>query len=323
MKRVFISALFLFLVLGCSGQGDGTCPDERPEPVVLYSGLEAPQHVAARGGTVYWTEGSRVMAGSACGGAPVLLAEGQNNPSRIVSDEEFVYFANDNTSGEVKRVPMGGGAIETLASGQFLVRDLATDNDRVYFTTNNQIMAVRKDGGSPSALATGELDPTGIAVDEENIFWINAGTETTGGTIRKMAKSGGRPTTIEELGPSTSGTSDHLVLDETRGYWGRFDSHQLRWFSKRGGEAGVLFGDGESDLVPVDLVLRDGELFFTAYPNMGDGVVMRIGTRGEKQAKLAMLPGRRPQGLAVSEAHVFWVVVDPGDRSGAIMRLMR
>ncbi len=102
--------------------------------------------------SVYWTDAGTsansysdgtVMKVLTSGGAPTVLALGQNQPSDIAVDATAVYWTNSGTDansysdGTVMKVLAGGGTPTTLAAGQNQPSGIAVDASGVYWTTSD------------------------------------------------------------------------------------------------------------------------------------------------------------------------------------------
>ena len=106
------------------------------------------------------------------------------SPQAIAVDGASVYF-NDYTSGTVSRVPLGGGAVAILASGQTVPDGIAVDARFVYWADDaNTVMAVPIGGGQAIALASGVPDTVGVALSRNCVYW----TSQQGGTVSVVAK---------------------------------------------------------------------------------------------------------------------------------------
>jgi hypothetical protein len=81
-------------------------------------------------------------------------------------------------------VALTGGAPATLASGQEQPTDIAVDETHVYWGTfSGDILKTAITGGVPTVLASGQ-GPARIAVDAHCVYWTNYGS----GQIMKVAK---------------------------------------------------------------------------------------------------------------------------------------
>ena len=68
---------------------------------------------------LYWADSGAgtIMAVPVTGGAPTVLASGQNDPAEVVVNDGTVYWA-DSSAGTIMAVPVTGGTPTVLASGQ-------------------------------------------------------------------------------------------------------------------------------------------------------------------------------------------------------------
>jgi hypothetical protein len=53
-----------------------------------------PQGIAVDGSNVYWVAGEDIMRAPLAGGAPVVVASGQTQPTGIAVDDARVYWTN-------------------------------------------------------------------------------------------------------------------------------------------------------------------------------------------------------------------------------------
>jgi len=81
------------------------------------------------------------------GGAPVMLASGQNGPQHIVADATNVYWTNIGSiedTGSVMTVPIAGGTPTPLAAAQKGPLGIAIDATAVYWVTGSGVSKLAK-----------------------------------------------------------------------------------------------------------------------------------------------------------------------------------
>ena len=105
--------------------------------------------------------------------------------SDFVVDDKAIFFSGQDT-GEIRSLPIDGGVPRYLAYGlKWSWNILALDQDNVYWINQLNIGTVPKKGGKATVIGSlynlSDL-PSGIAVDNNNLYWAETGT----GTIKKM-----------------------------------------------------------------------------------------------------------------------------------------
>src|SRR4029077_18313616 len=94
--------------------------------------------------------------------------------------------------GTVNEVPLGGGAVTTLATGLGYPVSLAADGTHVYWVDyDGSVNEVAVGGGSVTKLAGSQNHPVSLAVDGTHAYWINEGAGA-GGSVNKVRLRGGR-----------------------------------------------------------------------------------------------------------------------------------
>jgi len=164
-------------------------------------GLSQIASLAIDGSHVYWGD---VAGGTGTGalyqanrdGTNVIpLVRGIDSVYGIAVDATNVYFTNypDNT---VNAVPIGGGAVTVLASGEDSPTQLTTDGVSLYWLNIGYTQAVRKRpiaGGPVTTLSTcnyylkqvgtcGSLLYSQILVDSTYVYWNDSTTVASGGS---------------------------------------------------------------------------------------------------------------------------------------------
>jgi sugar lactone lactonase YvrE len=96
------------------------------------------------------------------------------------------------------------------------------------------VSRVSKAGGAVEVLASGEAQPTQLALDETHVYWTNQGNPGLAG-VRRMAKQGGAP---ELFAPGESPMG--VAVDATHVYWCDWGAGKVQRRSKTGGVVQVL-----------------------------------------------------------------------------------
>lgn len=172
---------------------------------VIANGENHPVAIAVDDVNVYWvnqgdsnpnTGSVRQSAKGAGTGRTILtLSGGEDQPSDIAVDATSVYWTNRVNPGTVKKAPIGGGAVVTLADKQGAPTGIAVDSadagpsGYIYWTNfgSGFVMRLPKvlpEGGAPFVLASGQNNPFSITVDLLNVYWVNQGN----GSILQVAK---------------------------------------------------------------------------------------------------------------------------------------
>ncbi len=124
------------------------------------------------------------------GGSATVFAKAASSPFGLATDAFYLYWREgDMTStGRVMRKPLGGGAEETLASGQPWARGLVLSDTQVFwsvgYVTGGLIMSARKDGSELTVLARDQLNPHSLALNPNWLAWTDYG----GATVMRLAR---------------------------------------------------------------------------------------------------------------------------------------
>jgi len=243
-----------------------------------------PSDTALTPSTVYWTTGSEVMRAPFDGGsaaAPVAIA--QRGAHAIVFRSDSLYWTNQGSpagTGSVVSLPLDGGAIVTLASGQDAPGALAVDDSNVYVVAGGSslddggvstvtLLSIPVTGGMPATLVSGLGSAGPVAVNNGVVAFVSRSTGNDGGALSQISTvptDGGAPTV---LATSDRGVPS-IALDGTNVYWVDSSTHgvdtisidgRIRSVPLVGGPATIL-ADNQAN--PAKMVLLGSNLYWAA-----------------------------------------------------------
>jgi hypothetical protein len=173
-------------------------------PETLIDGQQKPRALAVGGGFVYWTDfadGTILRAPdhlAATTGTSIRvatrLAAGITQPSDIVLADGYAYFPDG--VGRIARVPVGGGAVETVTGVTGSPFGVATDGLSVYWTTTGRGGIFKAPLGAnvpATTIVDGEHEARFLVANPTNVYW---GVWGDGGSVRRMATTG-RPAGVD------------------------------------------------------------------------------------------------------------------------------
>jgi hypothetical protein len=148
---------------------------------------------------------------------PVMLASGEDQPIRLTANGGWLYWT-DYGSGEVKRVPVSGGAVETLASGQRDLSGLCADGTHVYWIVSlgadAGIWSATLDGGAPVQLAAGSPSNTVVHIGDR-LYWGDRFSKE----IMTLGVDGGSGASW-----SLGAVATDIASDGTQLFWGGYSN---------------------------------------------------------------------------------------------------
>ena len=183
---------------------------------------DSPSHLALASGNLFWTDsGSQglgsVMKKSIAGGAPTALLDSPS-PDRIAANGDTVFYSDRDglysysarewrtisTGGIMSIAADGSHVYWSTTSGIFraatpdgapeMIHDtasmaLAIDGTHLYFVEYHVTPTISWDirrlplaGGAPLTLASGQVQPAGLALDDHFLYWVNS--TATGAVVR-------------------------------------------------------------------------------------------------------------------------------------------
>lgn len=169
-------------VAGCSAQADFGRPIQLTR---LYFGGDA-WGLALDDTRVYWSvassEQGTLYSALKNGEDRQTLATGLYSPHGLLLRDGWLYVAVEG-DGTIRRLPLDGGALETIRTGQENVDELAADDQNLYWTNFSvgslggagEVRAAPWDGGASYPLGIDYLQPEALAVDDAGVYWAARG----------------------------------------------------------------------------------------------------------------------------------------------------
>jgi hypothetical protein len=305
----------------CGGDMDASTLEAGPTDASGDGGLQlltwgetATDSIAIDSLNVYWTTSDEVLGMPLAGGAPIVLANGQELPHGLAVDATSVYWAN--TDGSVMKAPVGGGAWALLATGSSYevpvvgIRNLAVDSESVYWANpaSGQVLKVSIDGGTVVTLSSGERSPGALAIDGTSVYY----TTLSDGDVKVIPIAGGSPVTIA----SGQKMPAAIAVDSESVYWTNFSGSDVMKASLGGGNPQIL-ASGKG--IPRDLAV-DARGVYWLQSFVNDDQVMYLPLGGGTPTVLSSTtPGNLNEvGIALGCRNVYVTAsslgsVDPGN----------
>jgi hypothetical protein len=224
------------------------------------------------------------------------LGKVSGDTSFVAVDDTGLYWT-DQVAGTVNAVPLAGGLTTVLAMGQAGVDRLALDALYVYFTTNDSVLRVPKDGSAPPLTLAANQTPVGIAVDATRVYWTNYRGD---GAIMMCSPAACMPQVFAANQPDP----DTIVVDAVNAYWTNHDTSNpaVVQMPLHGGTAISLVTGGSH--YPLGIVADSTNLYFS--DNFTPGSVYRVPIGGGSPAVALQSQNGDPRFMAVDDTRVYW-----------------
>ncbi len=226
---------------GGGGNEGGVLPDGGPitgTVTTLASGQALPDALVLDASYVYWTNlggaspdsGIASASGSVirlprAGGSTTTLVAMQDMPVWLSYGNASLYWVNagaTDAGGAVLSFGLSNSTLTPLATGQLGAYGIASDAQRVYWTTQNlggvELDSVPITGGTATqlALVPGGFLPGAVAIDASNAYFLVI-DPTGGGTVFKTPLVGGG--SPDALWTAGTGTPSDVVVVASTVYW--------------------------------------------------------------------------------------------------------
>ena len=162
------------------------------------------------------------------------------------------------------------------------VTNFAVNATHVFFVnrTDGKLSRIPRGGGTPTVLATGQYYAGQMALDADNLYWLDGGNVLSPGGVIKMPLAGGTYTEFVTGEPSPI----CMVLDATNVYWSDYSPHFIKKVPKAGGDVVVLVSEDNADRAS-NLAIDSKNLYWTSL--VGGGTVFKLPLAGTSVAAIA------------------------------------
>jgi sugar lactone lactonase YvrE len=234
---IAIDATHIYLVTGSAKPAENSIlkiPIGGGTPTEIVSKEPRPGSLALTATHVYWTAAAagvrRVLKS---GGTPAVLTPA-SYAFDIALDSTHAYFTNaENQTGELRKLPLEGGNVTVMATGQTSPGSLALSASKAYWTIglgsgfDGAIMStdLSSMGGSGTPLLASQGLPLSIALDATHAYFTayQDPSNPNGGAVVRVPIAGGPRQVLawEQLRPQSVNVDDQDV------YWVNFGGYNV------------------------------------------------------------------------------------------------
>ncbi|MBI5533475.1 MAG: hypothetical protein HY898_12215 [Deltaproteobacteria bacterium] len=248
---------------------------------------------------------------SQCGPLPETVVTGLLSPMRLVADGDtfFVVCATgvDDVAqvqfGAIVRASADGTEPRALATDQLAPDGLAVDDIWAYWTNagSGSIARIPKDGGTPYTIVSGQHAPRAIAADGDHVYW----TSSVDRVLMRSARDGTDVTTLVKSQDAVLG----VALNTSSILYGT--STAVYQLPKSGGEPTLLASE-QPNVIAV--YAEEEAAFWIAQGRtgiVGDGSV-RGATLSSAQTVDVATRLNGPMSVVADSAAVYWTNLADG-----------
>ena len=287
----------------------GSCEDGFCDTIAANE--NHPVDVVADANNIYWVnEGTawdwsdgELKQKPKNGGPTLVIATDLGRPRSVTVDATHVYWTAD-FDGEVRSIPIGGGATTVLGS-TWEPYGVALDATHVYWTDTGtgvsdpgSVLRVPKNGGSATVLADAQPTPWAIAITSTHVYFSCAGFDPPNdASLRRVPIAGGAVEVLMNgMGPvATDGTSVYAT-----------GANELWSFPVAGGPPATF-------ALPMSVFALgwdSTDLYFSSWVTMPHSISRMPKTGG---AVSLVAHTDLPYGIAVDNTRVYWAEIGNTD----------
>lgn len=168
---------------------------------------------------LYFTSfgGGRVYKCEKASCTPITIADGETQPLGLAVLGTNLYWSKYVGAGVIRQLDLVGNSVTDFSKAGDLPFYVATDGTDIYCTYRglSDVGGVKRAAmPDPVDLATDQSAPSGLAVDETHVYWLNYD-----GSFVRAPKAGGLITPIGPPAVAMALFGGDIVIDATHVYW--------------------------------------------------------------------------------------------------------
>jgi hypothetical protein len=280
----------------CADAGTGRCLG------ILATNQGNPEGLVLHDGYLYWIEEGlpqHIHRIALTGGAAEDLGAAGVASSTLAVDNTNMYWT-DQYHGTIYAAPNtgvpDGGATVLAAVDGGSTADLLVDPNRAYWTDFNAgiVYAAALGGGSPTVLASGQVEPEFLATDGTNLYWSQYGASSV---MELSLADGGAPFAV------ASGVSGPTHIQVTAGtvYIASGTTNDIYSVPVTGGTPQIFVATGPT--TTASFVYDGATVFWATSGNPGGEVLSALPGGNSTPLALGMTS---PGSLTFDATNIYW-----------------